>query len=151
MTQATDSPSGPRFGLLVVTHGGLAFELVQALGRIIGSLDRVKALSIDWEVGLSNARETVRLAVEEVDPGGGVLIMTDMFGGTATNVTIPFLRDGVEIVTGVNLPMMVKFANIGDSCTLREAASRVKEQGQRAIALATEYLDPPPPRDPEQP
>jgi PTS system mannose-specific IIA component len=139
----TENPEPPLFGLLVVTHGGLAFELVQALRRIVGEVPPVKALSIDWEVGLSDAREVVRQAIEEVDPGGGVLILTDMFGGTATNVTLPFLRDGVEIVTGVNLPMMIKFANIARSTTLREAAALIKEQGQRAIALAAEYLDPP--------
>jgi len=133
----------PLFGLLVVTHGGLAFELVQALRRLVGEVSAVKALSIDWEVGLSDAREVVRQAIEEVDPGGGVLILTDMFGGTATNVTLPFLREGIEIVTGVNLPMVIKFANIARSSTLREAASLIKEQGQRAIALAAEYLDPP--------
>lgn len=137
------NPEPPLFGLLVVTHGGLAFELVQALRRIVGEVPPVKALSIDWEEGLSDAREVVRQAIEEVDPGGGVLILTDMFGGTATNITLPFLREGVEIVTGVNLPMMIKFANIARSSTLREAAALIKEQGQRAIALAAEYLDPP--------
>jgi len=139
----TDNSEAPLFGLLVVTHGGLAFELVQALRRIVGEVSPVKALSIDWEVGLSDAREVVRQSIEEVDPGGGVLILTDMFGGTATNVTLPFLRDGVEIVTGVNLPMMIKFANIARSSTLREAATLIKEQGQRAIVLAAEYLDAP--------
>lgn len=139
----SEVPTTPRFGLLVVTHGGLAFELVQALRRIVGDVSPVKPLSIDWEVGLSDAREVVRQAIEEVDPGGGVLILTDMFGGTATNVTLPFLRDGVEIVTGVNLPMMIKFANIERGSTLREAAAVIKEQGQRAIALAAEYLDTP--------
>lgn len=139
----SEESASPRFGLLVVTHGGLAFELVQALRRIVGEVSPVKALSIDWEVGLSDAREVVRQAIEEVDPGGGVLILTDMFGGTATNVTLPFLCDGVEIVTGVNLPMMIKFANIARSSTLREAAALIKEQGQRAIALAADYLDTP--------
>ena len=143
MPQVTETSNPPPFGLLVVTHGGLAFELVQALRRIVGEVSSVKALSIDWEMGLSTAREVVRQAIEEVDAGGGVLILTDMFGGTATNVTLPFLRDGVEIVTGVNLPMMIKFANIGSSSTLREAATLLKEQGQRAIALAAEYLDAP--------
>lgn len=81
-------------------------------------------------------------AIAEVDPGGGVLILTDMFGGTATNVTLAFLREGVEIVTGVNLPMLIKFANLRDKCALQEAAIRIKEEGQRSIAIATEYLGP---------
>ena len=65
-----------------------------------------------------------------------------MFGGTPTNVALSFLRDGVEILTGVNLPMIVKFANLRESASLKEAAARIKEQGQRSIAMATEYLDP---------
>ena len=64
-------------------------------------------------------------------------------GGTATNVTLAYLREGVEIVTGVNLPMLIKYANIRDKCSLREAAALIKEQGQRSIAIATEYLGSP--------
>jgi PTS system mannose-specific IIA component len=131
-----------RFGLLVVTHGGLAFELVRALERIVGPVERVKGLSIGWDDDLQAARRAVQVAMAEVDPGGGVLIMTDMFGGTATNVTLSLLSEGVEILTGVNLPMLIKFANLRDSCSLKEAAARIKEQGQRSIALATEYLGP---------
>ena len=133
--------AGSGLGLLVVTHGGLAFELVKALGRIVEGVDRVKALSIDWDDDLKTARAEIQKAIAEVDPGGGVLILTDMFGGTATNLALSFLREGIEIVTGVNLPMLIKFANIRGACTLREAAARIKEQGQRSIALATEYLD----------
>jgi PTS system mannose-specific IIA component len=136
-------PDRPTFGLLVVTHGGLAFELVQALRRIVGDTSRVRALSIDWEIDLGEARERVRGAIAKVDCGGGVLILTDMFGGTATNLTLPFLRDGIEIVTGVNLPMMIKFANLGSDTTLREAAALIRDQGRRAIALAGDYLVPP--------
>ena len=129
-------------GLLVVTHGGLAFELVRALERIVGKVEGLKALTIGWDDDLPAARKAVEEAIAEVDPGGGVLIMTDMFGGTATNVTLAFLREGIEIVTGVNLPMLIKFANIRDKCGLKEAAVRIKEQGQSSIAIATEYLGP---------
>ena len=130
------------FGLLVMTHGGLAFEFVRALETIVGPVDRVRALSIGWDVDLKEARDTVQKAIEEVDPGGGVLILTDMFGGTAANLTLSFLREGIEVITGVNLPMLIKFANIRTSSSLKEAASVIKEQGQRSIALATEYLEP---------
>jgi len=131
-----------RFGALVVTHGGLAFELVRALERIVGKVDGLKALTIGWDDDLLQARRAVEQAIEEVDPGGGVLILTDMFGGTATNVALAYLREGVEILTGVNLPMLIKYSNIRDKCSLKEAATRIKEQGQRSIAIATEYLDP---------
>ncbi len=131
-----------RFGLLVITHGGLAFELVRALERIVGRVEGVRPLTIGWDDDLAAARKAVEQAITEVDPGGGVLILTDMFGGTATNVTLSFLKEGVEILTGVNLPMLIKFANIRDKYPLKEAAARIKEQGQRSIALATEYLNP---------
>ena len=142
MAIVADAAGEARFGLLVVTHGGLAFELVRALERIVGKMDGLKALTIGWDDDLPQARRDVERAIAAVDPGGGVLILTDMFGGTATNVTLAFLRAGVEIVTGVNLPMLIKFANIRDKCGLQEAAIRIKEQGQRSIAIATEYLGP---------
>jgi mannose PTS system EIIA component len=142
MSIVAEAAGEARFGVLVVTHGGLAFELVRALERIVGKVVGLKALTIGWDDDLQQARRAVEQAITEVDPGGGVLILTDMFGGTATNVTLAFLREGVEIVTGVNLPMMIKYANIRDKCSLKEAAARIKEQGQRSIAIATEYLDP---------
>jgi len=142
MAVVAEAAGGARFGLLVVTHGGLAFELVRALEKIVGQVEGLRALTIGWDDDLPAARKAVEQAISEVDPGGGVLILTDMFGGTATNVTLAFLRHGVEIVTGVNLPMLIKFANIRDKCSLDEAAARIKEQGQRSIAIATEYLGP---------
>src|SRR6185436_1124795 len=141
-TVVVEATGETRFGVLVVTHGGLAFELVRSLERIVGKVEGLKALTIGWDDALPAARKAVEEAIAEVDPGGGVLILTDMFGGTATNVTLAFLRAGVEIVTGVNLPMLIKFANIRDKCGLQEAAIRIKEQGQRSIAIATEYLGP---------
>ena len=142
MSIVAEAAGEARFGALVVTHGGLAFELVRALERIVGKVDGLKPLTIGWDDDLPQARRAVEQAIAEVDPGGGVLILTDMFGGTATNVTLAFLREGVEIVTGVNLPMLIKYANIRDKCSLDEAAARIKEQGQRSIAIATEYLGP---------
>ena len=142
MSIVAEAAGEARFGVLVVTHGGLAFELVRALERIVGKVESLKALTIGWDDDLPQARRAVEQAIAAVDPGGGVLILTDMFGGTATNVTLAFLRDGVEIVTGVNLPMLIKYANIRDKCSLKEAAALIKEQGQRSIAIATEYLDP---------
>ena len=142
MSIVVEAAGETRFGVLVVTHGGLAFELVRALERIVGKVEGLKALTIGWDDELPQARRAVEQAIAEVDPGGGVLILTDMFGGTATNVTLAFLREGVEILTGVNLPMLIKYANIRDKCSLNEAAARIKEQGQRSIAIATEYLGP---------
>ena len=129
-------------GLVVVTHGGLAFELVKALERILGSADGVRALSLGWDEDLNASRKSVQEAIAAVDRGAGVLVLTDMFGGTATNVSLSFLREGVEIVTGVNLPMLVKFAGLRSGTALKDAAARIRDQGQRSITLATDYLDP---------
>jgi PTS system mannose-specific IIA component len=139
-------PGSPGCGLLVLTHGGLASQLLQALITIVGPVEAARALSIAWDTPAAEARETVRAAIAEVDRGDGVLILTDMFGGTATNLALAFLSDRVEIVTGVNLPMLIRFASLRGACTLREAAEQVRDQGQRAIARATEYLQPDPDR-----
>ena len=95
MVLVTEAAGETRFGVLVVTHGGLAFELVRALERIVGKVEGLKALTIGWDDDLPAARRAVEEAIAEIDPGGGVLIMTDMFGGTATNVTLAFLREGI--------------------------------------------------------
>ena len=139
----------PRFGLLVMTHGGLAREFVRALEMIVGRVDRVRPLSIGWDDDPQEARAAVQNAIEEVDAKEGVLVLTDMFGGTATNLTLPYLGERVEIVTGVNLPMLIKFANLRPETTLKEAAALIRDQGQRSIALANEYLEPPA-GDPEE-
>jgi PTS system mannose-specific IIA component len=115
---------------------------MRALETIVGPLEGVRGLSLGWDDDLGAARRSVEEAIAAVDPGGGVLILTDMFGGTPTNVALSFLRDGVEIVTGVNLPMLIKFAGLRGRCGLGEAARRIKEQGQRSIVLASESLAP---------
>jgi PTS system mannose-specific IIA component len=143
MGKPGDLGDAPRVGLVVVTHGGLAFELVRAFERIVGPAARqVQALSIGWDDDLHAARRALQDAIDAVDGGAGVLILTDMFGGTATNLTLSFLRAGIEILTGVNLPMLIKFVNLPPGASLKEAAGIIKEQGQRSIALATEYVDP---------
>jgi PTS system mannose-specific IIA component len=142
MDQSASKAERPSFGLLVMTHGGLAYEFVRALEMIVGPVEHVRALSIGWDDDPQQARATIQDALKEVDPGGGVLILTDMFGGTATNLTLSLLREGVEVVTGVNLPMLIKFANLAAAVALKEAASLIKEQGQKSIALANEYLEP---------
>ena len=128
-------------GLLVVTHGGLAEQLVGAAKRILGSDRGMVALSIDWDDDVERAQRSIAEAVERVDDGDGVLILTDMFGGTPTNLTLPLLDVGqIEIVTGVNLPMLIKYANHRDHYTLAEAAREIAEQGRAAIHCASGLL-----------
>lgn len=143
MTEDSRTSTPPRFGLLVITHGALAHEFVRALEMIVGAVERIHPLSIGWDDDPQKARVAVQKGIEEVNAGEGVLVLTDMFGGTATNLTLPYLGERIEIVTGVNLPMLIKFTNLRPGTTLKEAAALIRDQGQRSIALANEYLEMP--------
>ena len=126
-------------GIVVVTHGALAGELVNAARTIVGDIPRIAAVSIGWSDDVSAAREAIARALEDVG-GEPSLILTDMFGGTPTNVSLPFLSPGVEIVTGVNLPMLIKVTSLRDGA-LAEVARLVREQGKDAIYVASEVLE----------
>jgi PTS system mannose-specific IIA component len=129
-------------GLLVVTHGRFAEELVGAATRIVGDLEGVEAVSIDWDDDVDRAREMIEAGIRKLDRGDGVLILTDMFGGTPTNIALSLVDPGrVEIVTGVNLPMLIKFTNIRGRLELHESAARIAEQGRSSIHVATEILE----------
>lgn len=128
-------------GVLVVTHGNLAGELVQAARRIVGERRELQALAIDWDDEVSAAGEALGSAIREMDQGQGVLILTDMFGGTPTNISLSFLQEGkVEIITGVNLPMLIKFCNLRDRENLAVVAENIKEQGQKSIYVASDVF-----------
>jgi mannose PTS system EIIA component len=126
-------------GIVVVTHGALAGELVNATRTIVGDIPAIAAVSIGWTDDMNSAREAIERAVAEVG-GGDVLILTDMFGGTPTNVSLPFLSPKVEIVTGVNLPMLIKLTTLREG-ELVEVARVVREQGKGAIYVASEILE----------
>src|SRR5688500_9398031 len=103
---------GTMIGVVVVTHGQLATELVNAAETIVGDLPNFSAVSIGWHEDVQDARGEIAAAIERVKAPGGVLIATDMFGGTPSNLGITFLADdAVEVVTGVNLPMLIKAAS----------------------------------------
>ena len=131
-------------GVVVVTHGQLAAELVSAAETIVGDLPQMKAVSIGWHDDVDIAREEIARSIERVDRGGGVLILTDMFGGTPTNIAATFLGTErlVEIVTGANLPMIICLADQQHDDDLPTLAQRVRDQGQRDIYLASDLLAP---------
>ncbi|MCX7751405.1 MAG: PTS sugar transporter subunit IIA [Blastocatellia bacterium] len=130
-------------GGVVITHGQLATELVNAAEMIIGEISHITAVSIGWHDDVEVARETIRQAIARVNSGRGVLLLTDMFGGTPTNLAATFLgSEPVEIITGVNLPMILKLANQDPNDDLLTVARKVKEQGQKNIYLASEILTP---------
>lgn len=134
-------------GALVVTHGDLARELVGAAGRILGPLEHLEAVPIGWDQEVESARGMIQQAVERVAGAEGVLILTDMFGGTPANLSLSFLESGkVEIVTGVNLPMLIRFCKMRtEPHSLLEVAEGVWAGGRDHIRVATDALKPPHP------
>ena len=129
-------------GLVVATHGNLGGELLVSAQMIIGPVRNARAVSINQENSLENIRDAIAAAVTEVGTDGkGVIIVTDMFGGTPANVSMTFLEPQiVEVLTGVNLPMLLKFFNSQENLGLDELAGILKSYGQQSIALASEYL-----------
>jgi PTS system mannose-specific IIA component len=125
-------------GIVVVTHGRVAEELVNAARAIVGDIPAIVAVSIGWSDDMAVANEAIGRAVAEV--GGQALILTDMFGGTPTNISLPFLSERVEIVTGVNLPMLIKVTSLREG-VLVEVARVVRDQGKGAIYVASEVLE----------
>jgi len=125
-------------GIVVVTHGRVAEELVNAARTIVGDLPAVAAVSIGWADDPAAANGAIQRGLEEVG-GGDALVLTDMFGGTPTNLSLPFLSERVEIVTGVNLPMLIKASALREGA-LVEVARAVREQGKGAIYVASEVL-----------
>ena len=137
MTEAENS----LVGALVVTHGQLGQELVSAAQAIVGEISYSAAVSIGWNDDVDESKKKIEQAVAEVDQGKGVIILTDMFGGTPSNLSLPLLkRNEVDIVTGVNLPMVIKVANQPGTDSLSELVSKVKKQGQSHISIASELL-----------
>ena len=129
-------------GVVVVTHGQLAAELVSAAETIVGDLPQMKAVSIGWHEDVQDARQEIAAAIASVAAPEGVIVATDMFGGTPANLGITFLESGrVEVVTGVNLPMLIKLAGLRDTATVLDAARQIREHGRNAIWVASDLLN----------
>jgi PTS system mannose-specific IIA component len=128
-------------GILVVTHGNIAAELVEAARFITGDTDRIESVGIRWDQDPEDARRQIEEALERLAAGAGVLVLTDMFGGTASNLALPFLREGrVEIVTGANLPMLLKSLAARRDEPLGALARAARDRGQKAIEVASDLL-----------
>jgi PTS system mannose-specific IIA component len=126
-------------GIVVVTHGNLAGELVSAARTIVGDIPLIAAVSIGWGDEAASARAAIEAALADVG-AAGALVLTDMFGGTPTNLSLPSLSERVEIVTGVNLPMLIK-ATAQREGDLKEVARVTRDQGKSAIYVASELLE----------
>jgi PTS system mannose-specific IIA component len=131
------------FGILVVSHDELAGELVRAARNIVGrDLISVAAVSIGWEQDMDLARTRISAALKEVSGTGSAIILTDMFGGTPTNISLTFLHPGtVEVLTGVNLPMLIKLVSLQKlDVDIDKAARIARDRGRQTILIASEVL-----------
>jgi len=129
-------------GVVVATHGNLGAELLVSTQMIIGPVRNARSVSINQDNSMEDIRDAIAAAIAEVGTdGNGVIIVTDMFGGTPANVSMTFLEpQAVDVLTGVNLPMLLKFFNSQESLGLDELAGILKSYGQQSIILASEYL-----------
>ena len=128
-------------GGLIVTHGRLAIELLNAAEMIVGEIHGMAAVSLGWHDDVDTASTMIRNALERVRTPDGVLILTDMFGGTPSNLAMTFLAEGqVEVITGVNLPMLIKLANLSERSDLLAVARDMREHGRHAIWVASDLL-----------
>ena len=132
-----------KIGGVIVSHGQVANELLAAAETVVGNLSHITAVSIGWHDDVELAKNEISRAVKKVSEGIGVLLLTDMFGGTPTNISAMFLKENeIEIVTGVNLPMVIKLASQNSQKTLSEMAKEVEEQGKQAIHRTGALLEP---------
>ena len=137
-----------KLGVVVVTHGQLATELVNSAEMIVGDLPHFAAVSIGWHDDVDRAREEIGAAIARVRASAGadgeeqtpVLVLTDMFGGTPANLAVTFVTPQVEVITGVNLPMLIKLARPQKQTELVALASEMREHGRNAIWVASELL-----------
>jgi len=128
-------------GLVIVTHGQLATELRRATEHVVGPQDNMETVCIGPDDDMERRRDDIRAAVKRVDDDNGVILLTDMFGGTPSNLAISMLRDGkVEVLAGVNLPMLIKLAEARRTSNLAEASEKARDAGQRYIAIASKIL-----------
>lgn len=128
-------------GILIVTHGDLAEQLLKTAVDIVGSAKQIGTLSITVDKDVDLLRNELSDAIQDVDTGDGVLIFTDMFGGTPSNISLSFLNEKkVEVVTGVNLPMIIKTLTIKDRGDLSSLSKQIEEYGKKNIYIASEIL-----------
>jgi mannose PTS system EIIA component len=137
-----DAPAGcSMIGLVLVTHGRLAVEFRAALEHVVGPQDQIEAVTIGPDDDVEERRKDIIEAVKRVDSGDGVAILTDMFGGTPSNLAISVMsRPKVEVLAGINLPMLVKLAKVRDECPLAEAVAAAQDAGRKYVTIASRVL-----------
>ena len=129
-------------GMVLVTHGRLAAEFIAALEHVVGPQSHVAAVCIGPEDDMEQRRQDILDCVRAVDSGDGVALLTDMFGGTPSNLAISVMsRPKVEVLAGINLPMLVKLAKVRDECPLAEAVAAAQEAGRKYVTIASRVLN----------
>jgi PTS system mannose-specific IIA component len=130
-----------KIGVVIVTHYQIGAEFLHALRLIVPNAPDFISVSIDPKQSVEEMRKLIEHALKRADCGAGVLVLTDMFGGTPSNMSLSFVEEtGVEVVTGLNLPMLIKLATLSEDKTLEELATFIKSYGQRNISVASEIL-----------
>ncbi|WP_321343272.1 PTS sugar transporter subunit IIA [Breoghania sp.] len=128
-------------GLVLVTHGRLAEEFKSALEHVVGPQERIATISIGPDDDMEQRRQDILAAVERVNEGAGVVLLTDMFGGTPSNLAISVMEgNNVEVVAGVNLPMLIKLASVRGDSTLDDAVEQARKAGRKYISVASQVL-----------
>ena len=128
-------------GIVVVSHGKLARELVAATEHVVGEQERFRSISIEVEDDIEARRDQIRETAKSCDNGKGVIILTDMFGGTPSNLAMSVMGGGqIEVLSGVNLPMLIKLAEVRGELSLKEAARIAADAGRKYINIASELL-----------
>ena len=128
-------------GLVLVTHGGLAVELIAAMEHVVGHQTHVKAICIGPDDDMDLRRREILEAAKSVNLGDGVILLTDMFGGTPSNLAISVMEPGrIDVVAGINLPMLIKLASVREEKTLDEAVTSAQDAGRKYITVASRVL-----------
>ncbi len=128
-------------GLVLVTHGNLAEEFRAAVEHVVGAQTMLATICIGPDDNMEQRRQDIVDAISQVDGGNGVVLLTDMFGGTPSNLAISLLdKDHVEVIAGINLPMLIKFSSIRETMSLQEAVLEAKEAARKYISVASEVL-----------
>ena len=129
-------------GMVLVTHGHLASEFRAALEHVVGPQKQLIAISIGPEDDMERGRADIIEAIHEADSGEGVVLLTDMFGGTPSNLAISVMNGGkVEVLAGINLPMLIKLASVRDAATLEQAVQQAQEAGRKYVYIASKVLN----------
>ena len=136
-----DDTSKDMIGVVLVTHGNLATELVKVMEHVVGPQDQLTTITIDPDDDMEKRREDILNSVQFVDKGLGVIILTDMFGGTPSNLAISIMEQAkIDIIAGVNLPMLIKLASVRSTETISDAVAQAREAGQKYIMVASQVL-----------